>query len=417
MPNFLKRNERQGCDARHGQLEAAGQRKLEPAADWDTGVVPDGAAYDAILPAAAALYAVTILGGETSPVDTVTVSADARLAIGGTLNLSNGGTSTVLSGGVLDGGSASNAFVSGTATLLNQGTIAGDVAGGALFLFDPYLGLTVTNAGLMEALNGGELLIETPKFTNFAGGVLTGGSYAASGSGSVLAFWGSDAAHAFLATDAADVTLDGAGSEIESGASGTSFRTIESTLSTIADGGSLHLLGARSYTPGAAVAVNGLLDLRGGSFAGTLNIAPGGRLSGFGSVGNVANSGVIEAKGGILTLNGAFAGGNVTVDAGATLALHGTVSNQSITACCPPVVGTLIVNGPVTGNGGFLVQSTATLELASASGAVAFNGYLAARSGSTLRAASRAPCSAMGWGISSIWSASTPTPRLAARAA
>jgi predicted Zn-dependent protease len=350
------------------------------AGDWDTGVVPNGASFDATLPAAVALYTVSILEGEAFTVDTATVGAHAGLFVGGTLALS-GGTSTVLAGGLLDGGSAGGAFVSGNATLLNQGTVAADIAGAALFLFDPYLGLTVTNAGLMEALNGSQLLIETPKFTNFVGHVLTGGSYVASGNGSILGFWGSDAASASFTTSAADVTLDGAGSEIESSAlNAGSFRTIESTLTTIASGGALHLLGARSYTPGAAIGVSGLFDLRGGTFSGTLNVASDGLLSGFGTVNNVADAGVIEAKGGILTLNGAFADGAVIVDAGATLALHGTVSNPINSGVLSASGGTLIVNGQVAGNGGFLVQSNATLELVSASGDVAFNG-----AGGTLR--------------------------------
>ncbi|MBN9562150.1 MAG: Hint domain-containing protein [Alphaproteobacteria bacterium] len=347
------------------------------AANWDMGMVPNSTAFDAWLPMAIDPYTVRILSGETFAVQTLNVGPNAELYVGGTLTL-GGGTSTVM--GLIDGGSAAGAFVGGSATLQNMGVISANVAGEALFLFDPYLGLTVTNYARMEARNGGQLLIETPKFTNFTGHVLTGGSYVASGNGSVLGFWGSDAANASFTTNAADLTLDGAGSEIESGAVNVPFRTIERTLNTIASGGALHLLGARSYTPGAAIGVHGLLDLRGGTFSGTLNIASDGLLSGFGKVNNVANAGVIEAKGGIFTLNDAFAGGTVVVDAGATLALHGTVANPINAGVLSASGGTLVVNGSVSGNGGFLVQSNATLELVSASGDVAFNG-----AGGTLR--------------------------------
>ncbi|MEO8715605.1 MAG: matrixin family metalloprotease, partial [Acetobacteraceae bacterium] len=351
------------------------------AADWDTGIVPDSASVDVVLPGAAAPYTVTIAGGEAFTVDTVTIGAGARLFDVGTLTLS-AGTSTVLAGGLIDGGASANAFIGGSATLANQGTIAADVAGGVLFLFDTHAGLTVTNSGELLAMNGGRLLVETPSFTNFTSHVLTGGSYVASGNGSLLGFWGSDAANAALITDAASVTLDGAGSEIESSANGVgSFTSIESTLRTIAAGGSLHLLDARSYSAASPVSVSGLLDMQGGTYVGALSVAAGGSVSGFGILARaVTDAGAIEAKGGILTLSAAFADGTVIVDSGATLALHGTMSDPTDNGVISASGGTLVVNGPVGGSGGFLVQSNATLELTSANADVAFNG-----SGGTLR--------------------------------
>ena len=357
------------------------------AANWDTGTSPNGAAFDAVLPAAVALYTATIFASETFIVDTLTIGANAVLSVGGTLNLS-AGTSTILPGGTLQGGAAGNAFISGKltlhndVTLLNQGTIAGNVAGAPLFLFDGYSKLTVTNQGLFTAMNGGQLLVETPLFTNFANHVLTGGSYLARGNGSVLAFFGASAAAADFTTNAADVTLDGAGSAIQSASAGGTFRSIETTLTSIVAGGALHLLGARSYSGGPALTVGGLLELRGGNFADSLTIATGGKLVGFGSVANLlADNGVIEAQGGVLTLVGIFTGGSLTVDAGATLALRGTVSGVTNNGVLSTTaVGSLVVNGAVTGGGAFQVQGSSTLELSSASGPVAFNG-----GGGTLR--------------------------------
>jgi hypothetical protein len=350
------------------------------ASDWDGDAVPNDASYDTVLPGALGLYTVTLQAGESYTTGTLTIGSDAQLDLSGDLTLGGGGTSTVLAGGLLDGGglNAASALVSGTGTLLNQGTIAGDVAQGFLFLFDSHAGLTVTNSGLMEATNGGQLDIETPSFTNFSNDVLTGGSYAAIGNGSLLTFWGPSSTMAVLTTDAANVTLDGAGSEIATGASGAGFTNIESALTTIAASGSLHLLDARDYTAAGPMTVDGLLDIEGGTYSGALTIASGGTLSGFGTITNsVTDAGSIAAKGGILTLSSSFGGGSVTVDAGATVALHGTVSAPTDNGLIRATGGTLVVNGPVGGSGGFVVDGNATLELAAASGPVTFNGSAA----------------------------------------
>src|SRR6185312_9592212 len=238
----------------------------DTAANWDMGLVPNSTAFDAEISMAMipmGPYTVTILGGEAFAVHSLNVGMGTELFVGGTLTL-GGGDLTVF--GLLDGGSAAGAFIGGSGLLENMSLISANVAGEALYLFDSHLGLTVANFGSMEARNGGQLLIETPKFTNFTGHVLTGGSYLASGNGSVLAFWGSDAANASFTTNAADVTLDGAGSDIQSGAADSPFRSIESTLNTISNIGALHLLGARSYTPASAITVDGVFDLRGGTF-------------------------------------------------------------------------------------------------------------------------------------------------------
>jgi hypothetical protein len=353
------------------------------AGEWDIAVVPNGD-YGAVLPTAAVGYRVTIAAGEGFTVDTLALGSLASLNVGGTLTLTSG-TSTIAPGGVMDGGSASNAMVSGAGTLLNQGLIAEDVAGGTLLLFDPHGALTVTNAGTMAAYGGGSLLIETPHFTNFANGTLTGGFYdvvapGVPGPGATIGIWGSTAATASLTTLATAISLDGAGSSFVSGANGAGFRSIESTLQTIAAAGTLDLGGGRSYSASQTLAVDGALGLHGGTYAGALAIGAGGTLAGFGTVnGTITDAGRIEASGGVLALGTPFGGGVVQVDPGATLVLRGTVSAETNDGVLSSATtGTLLVQGAVSGAGGFQVQGGGTLELAGVSGPVAFNGGNAA---------------------------------------
>ncbi|MEJ0044982.1 MAG: hypothetical protein WDN04_01645 [Rhodospirillales bacterium] len=109
----------------------------------------------------------------------------------------------------------------------------------------------VTDSGTLAAIGGN--LVFTGALGNSANGTLTGGTYSA-GAGSTLSLTGGA-----IKLDAAHLILSGAGSEITFG--GTA---IENSLTTIAKGAALQILGGRNYTTTQKLTNSGTLALGGG---------------------------------------------------------------------------------------------------------------------------------------------------------
>jgi fibronectin-binding autotransporter adhesin len=177
---------------------------------------------------------------------------------------------------------------------------------------------TFTNAGTVEVTSG---TLSIPVLTNVSGAELTGGSYVI-GASSALEL----ANNTTITTLDANITLNGAGSELEALDTSTDLQVgLESTLTTIAAGGVLQVLGSRGYTTTNKITNSGTLVINGGTFksGGTLTVAPTGVLRGAGFVQPaVANLGLLEATGS-LTVTGAFTGnGAVQADADAVLTLN-----------------------------------------------------------------------------------------------
>ncbi|HVC02000.1 MAG TPA: hypothetical protein VND80_07335, partial [Steroidobacteraceae bacterium] len=213
-------------------------------------------------------------------------------------------------------------------TLVNDGTIG--VSGTRTLYINP---TTFTNGatGTLTANAGATLLIDPTTFTNLAGGTLTGGTYQANGNGTVIIYG------VPVVTLAANVTLNGAGSTLESyNTSNGRYTTLDSSLTTIGPSGTLAVLGNRNYTTANAITNQGTLQLGGGTFD-AASLANGGTLTGFGTVTPaIANTGSVVANGGTLTATAGIQGatGTATSNAGATLALGATSS-----------AGTLVNNG------------------------------------------------------------------------
>ena len=186
------------------------------------------------------------------------------------------------------------------------------------------LEVTLTNTGTLLVSSG---TLQVDAVSNLSAGTLAGGTYVVDAGllGPTLALAGGT-----LAVDAAAITLSGAGSELIAG--GT---LIEQSLTSIAAGGKLAVLGGRGFTAAQSLTNAGGVVLQGGTFAApTLTIASGGTLSGQGVVtGPVADSGLIDVTGTTLTIANSVTGtGGLLIGGGDELILGaGAASGNGIT--------------------------------------------------------------------------------------
>ena len=217
---------------------------------------------------------------------TVNIAGNVTLQGGGTVNLNSGddnglvyvqqSASGLLLTNVDNQIQGYGVLGNGGLSFLNQlsGIVDANVPGQLLQLNG--LG-SVTNNGTFEA-NGGTLaLISAP--TNFSGNVLTGGTWEATGSGTVR-FDGT--ANAIVTNDAT-LVLDGLGSAIETRTSPTGgYQQVEQTLTT--NGGALEVTGGCNFSASNPIANSGVIQLGGGTFtAPGLSNSSGAVLSGFGT--------------------------------------------------------------------------------------------------------------------------------------
>jgi hypothetical protein len=308
-------------------------------------------------------------------------SASARYASG---SLGSNGTLTVASGVTIsDQAGGPNPAASGTRTLVNDGTIllAGSLngedstilinngtierttAGGGPLLVD--FG-QMTNNGVVSADRGSITLIGT--LTNDSGTTLSGGTYAASG-GATLQIPSS----AFPTTLAggATVMLDGSGALTTAGASALVH------IATIMRGSFLALTGGHAETTSNQLAIDGVLELAGGS---KLTDAPGTTIGGTGTLfgtgtlaGNLTNAGTLLPVPGANPLTVA---GNYTQTAAGRLEIpiNGPASGQFASS---RVTGTVALGGTVV-----VVPGTAYTASAQPGDHVAVLTYGGSRAGS-----------------------------------
>ena len=198
--------------------------------------------------------------------------------------------------------------------------------------------------------------------TNLSSGTLTGGVWAASGSGMFSLLSGK------VGTDNASIILDGAASAFRSGKN----QTIENTLTTVGSTGSLSLLNGRDFIAATSLMVAGTVTLGGGTLSAPTNgltIGATGHLVGYGAIDAgtpVVDDGTIEAMGGTLTLpqSGNISGlGTLQVDPGASLVLQALgsyaqtiVNNGTIQAAFAGFTSTLSISSAYSGTGGFFIQ-------------------------------------------------------------
>jgi hypothetical protein len=289
---------------------------------------------------------------------TIIVNTGSTLTVTNASPLTITSDSTIAAGGLLDG----TGTVAGGFALLNLGTISADVPGGTLSINTG----TLTNQGTIFANNESLAIQSSVVLTNLTGGTLTGGVWESDGIGT-LAFL-----TASLVTDAASITLNGTASAITSGKGVVT--TIDNSLITVANSGTLSLLGGRNFQAATSLVVNGTLTLGGGTLAAPTNgltIGATGIVAGAGVLDagtNIVDLGVIDAKGGTLTLPQAASvsgGGTLQADAGASLVLQALsggyaesiVNNGTIVDSAVPFFSSnLQITGGYSGTGGFLID-------------------------------------------------------------
>jgi hypothetical protein len=289
---------------------------------------------------------------------TIIVNTGSTLTVTNASPLTITSDSTIAAGGLLDG----QGNVTGGFALLNLGTISADVPGGTLSINTG----TLTNQGTIFANNESLAIQSSVVLTNLTGGTLTGGVWEADGIGT-LAFL-----TASLVTDAASITLNGTASAITSG-NGV-VKTIDNSLITIANSGTLNLSGGRNFQAATSLVVNGTLNIGGGTLSAPTNgltIGATGTIADFGTIDpgtNIVDLGVIEARGGELTLPQAASvsgGGTLKVDPGASLVLQALsggyaqsiVNNGTIVDSAVPFFSSdLQITGGYSGTGGFLID-------------------------------------------------------------
>ena len=241
----------------------------------------------------------------------------------GQMQLSNSGTIRATGTNALDINLGNGSGVNGAG-----GFMIGAGTGGLIFQ-----GGVFSNNGTIEAINNSSVTFNSAAFNlNAINGTLTGGTWeaVASGKGATLSITGGA-----VVTDAATIILSGAGSVFQAG-NGSSFSTLETSLTTIAAGGTLSLKGSRGFTTSNALTDSGTISQVGGTLqAASLTVAATGLISGSGTVkGSVTDSGTVTASGGLSDITGNLSGsGKGTVATRSTLEVDGrsTVASISFT--------------------------------------------------------------------------------------
>ena len=301
-------------------------------------LVISGAGASIVAGGASVLSTITAISGELDIQNGATFADTGKLAVSGTL-LASGGSTISLSGG----------------TLTNTGSV-----------------LAQTNGKILSA--------STEVVTNLVAGTLTGGTWAAIGSGATLAL-GSGT----IATDAATLTLSGVGSSIRSAAGN---RTLETTLAKINAGAQLNVLGGRGFasTVAAGIKDSGTISFGGGTFGDTsLTILAGGTFQGGGTLasavtdgGTLLSSAAPSGSGGSLTVTGAISG----------TGLLSAAASTSLTAAGGFAVGSLSAAGVLTGAGSVTGAASVSGTLALGATGTLTAGSVSALPGGTVSGAS-----------------------------
>ncbi len=205
----------------------------------------------------------------------------------------------------------------GTIAVSNGATLAVGL-GKALLTFSNYGAITVDGAGSVFSL------LQANGVINYAASQLTGGTYTISNGGT---FQISPTMQ--INTLSAKLTLNGAGSTVQSVNTHGAITMLDSTLGSISAIGTLQLLGARGFNGHSAITDAGTIDFIGGAFkASALTVVATGLFDGYGRVTTaLAADGTVEATGGRLTLAGNVTGhGVLKIDAQSSMELTGATA-------------------------------------------------------------------------------------------
>ncbi len=318
---------------------------------WSGGIVPNDAAADVSIDATDAdgSYTVTIATGESVIVNSLTLNGvnnvnnvldpfnGAILEVDGTLTFGKGSDGTI-------GGPLQNFMIVDGGTVVNAGTINAFVQDFGNVLFTGTNGFYITN----WLQSQGSTTIDTSSITEMDGNILFDGIFEADGASGTIDLGGSlqnlvvniatVEGPPLIPDGWTELFLEGPGSAINEW-NGKNYVSIESTLTTILNRGTVDVLQGRDYTTTNTLTVEGgLLNLEAGtvSTAG-LTIRSDGKNTGIvkGSatiVGAVTNDATMISDGSGLVLTGALDGtGIVTFGTGAaTLEVGAVGAGQTI---------------------------------------------------------------------------------------
>jgi T5SS/PEP-CTERM-associated repeat protein len=247
---------------------------------------------------------------------------------------SNDAGTLLLTGGI---------YTTGSLAIVSGGTVTGYGA----------VGGHVVDAGLIDAVGG---ILNVSGLAGLAGGTWSGGGLRADANAALQY-----AGDAPIATDAGTVILSGVASVIQwFNVPISQYVAIDTSLSTIAAGGTLALLNGRTFMAVASAGTfsdAGTLLLSGSNFgAASLVLAAGATVGGAGTItGGITLAGAASIGGGPLTWANKLSGsGTLNILAGATLLPAGGIS----------FAGTLVDSGVVQLAGATLADTAMTIAAA-----------------------------------------------------
>jgi len=290
------------------------------------------------------IYGTTNTGLEIVTNVNNTISGAGQLGASYSFGIVNSGTINATGSNALVLTPSTNSAL--TAGLVNQtgGILRGSGAGG--------LEITqgkIDNQGKVEALANSKVVFDSnATVLNNVGNTLTSGSWIANSGGGTSATIDFQKTNTSIATNNADISLIGANSVIQGRSATNVVQSIDSTLSSNDNLGSLRLQQGRTFNATANsgnFSNAGLLEVTDSIFQST-NLTNSGTISGFDTStvntgsNQVTGTGAITANTGALTLTGGVnmgTGSSMTSNAGAAIDLHNASAASNI--------GTLNNNG------------------------------------------------------------------------
>jgi hypothetical protein len=306
--------------------------------------------------------AVAVSGGATASGGPLTLSG--TLSGTGTLAIVAGATISLVAGGKLTGGvtDSGTLVLAGSTLAATSLTVA---AGGVLTGYGAMVG-TLTDGGLIDATGG---TLSVAGLTKLSAGIWSGAAIEADAASTLQL-----ANNATIGTDAGIIVLSGAGSVIRSYNSTTITQvSLDSTLATVATGGTLALLNGRAFTAVASAGTftdNGTILLAGGSFSATrLAMNAGAVISGSGALtAPITVTGAASLTGGTLTLAGSVSGtGTMTVTAETLLLAGASLGAVTAVTATGSISGFGTLSGALT-NLGWIDATGGTLSAAGLTG-------------------------------------------------
>jgi len=307
----------------------------------DTGTIDIAPAVTGDTASAAFTGGLTLSGGQLD------LAATSDALFSGTQTISGTGSVNLAAGTSLVAGSSATVLTVGSGvTIGGQGTVGSTSA-------------TISNSGILEATGGNTLTVQG--LANYSSGTLTGGSYEAVGTNSILRLVGDS-----ITTDGGTLVEDGKATHIYSNAGTTDALT---GMNEVTAAGALSLFHGASETTNANLDAEGNVDIDptsslnvGGNYtvgaattldgsltASTVTVSSTGVLTGAGSItGNLVNDGQVTPGDGTTTPGAISVSGNFTQGSGGAVTIYIGGAIPTSGYCQLNVAGTATLDGSLT---------------------------------------------------------------------